>query len=298
MEHRDNQWEPVYRSDDRAACFEYALVLKAAGIPHDVRSALGAFTLFVMTPDAERARTELNAYAQENREVPAVVATIRHQGGGWGGVVGYVAVVVVVAVFERQGLFGRDWSEAGRTNAGLILSGAWWRTVTALTLHADISHLLANTLIGGMFGLFAGQLLGSGLAWSSILAAGAVGNLLNACIRPSTHTSIGASTAVFAALGIVAAYAWVRRRHVHTGRLMRWAPLVGGVVLLSYFGVGGVRTDVAAHVAGFLAGLLLGAIYGKLGDRVMFSGGVQVLLGFLTLALLAGAWALALTRHA
>lgn len=298
MERRDSPLEPIHHSGDRAACFEYALVLKSAGIPHEVRAASGAFTVFVMTQDVERAQAELDAYARENQETPAAALAIHHHGGGWGGVTGYAAVVLLVAVFERQGLFGLDWSEAGRTNAGLILSGAWWRTVTALTLHADISHLLANTLIGGMFGLFAGQLLGSGLAWSSILTAGALGNLLNACIRKPTHTSIGASTAVFAALGMVAAYAWVRRRHLHTDKLKRWAPLVGGVVLLSYFGAGGVRTDVAAHVAGFFVGLLVGAIYGKLGDRLVLSGRVQVVLGILTLGIVAVAWAVALTRHA
>ena len=254
--------------------------------------------MFVMTHDVERARAELIAYARENQETPAAGVTIHHAGGGWGGVSGYAAVVLLVAVFERQGLFGLEWSEAGKTDAGLILSGAWWRTVTALTLHADISHLLANVVIGGMFGLFAGQLLGSGLAWSSILTAGAAGNLLNACIRPPTHTSIGASTAVFAALGMVAAYAWVRRRHLHADKLKRWTPLVGGVVLLSYFGAGGVRTDVAAHVAGFLVGLLLGALYGRLGDRLVLSGRIQVVLGILTLGIVAVAWAFALTRQA
>ncbi len=298
MERRDIQWEPIYRSGDRAACFEYALVLKAAGIPHEVRAVSGAFTVFVMTPDVERARAELIAYARENHEASAPELTIRHAGGGWGGVWGYAAVLLLVAVFERQGLLGMDWHGAGKTDAGLILSGAWWRTVTALTLHADISHLLANTVIGGLFGLFAGQLLGSGLAWSSILTAGAVGNFLNACIRKPTHTSIGASTAVFAALGMVSAYAWVRRRHLHADKFKRWAPLIGGVVLLSYFGAGGLRTDVGAHVAGFFAGLVLGAIYGKLGDRLVLSGRVQVVLGVLTLGILAAAWALALTRPA
>ena len=172
-----------------------------------------------------------------------------------------------------------------------------WRTVTALTLHADARHLAANIVFGGLVGLFAGQLLGSGLAWFSILIAGAAGNLLNALIRNPGHTSVGASTAVFAALGIVAAYVWKRRRHLHASKLVRWAPLVGAVVLLSYLGTGGVRTDVAAHVAGFLAGVVLGAVYGKLGSRMESVAGSQRLLGGTALAVLALAWALAFTSH-
>lgn len=174
----------------------------------------------------------------------------------------------------------------------------WWRAVTALSLHVDLSHLLANIVIGGLIGLFAGQLLGSGLAWVSILIVGAAGNLLNAWIRQPGHTSVGASTAVFAALGIVAAYVWKQRRHRQASRLARRAPLVGGVVLLGYLGAGGVRTDVLAHVTGFLSGVLPGALYGKLGDRVVLAAGVQFLLGMGALAVLALAWTLALALHA
>ena len=170
--------------------------------------------------------------------------------------------------------------------------------VTALSLHIDLPHLVANLVIGGLFGLFAGRLLGSGLAWFSILIAGTTGNLLNAWIRHPGHTSVGASTAVFAALGIVAAYTWKQRREVSAPRLARWAPLVGAVVLLGYLGTGGARTDVTAHVAGFLSGVLLGALYGKLGDRVVPAAGGQFLLGLGALAVLALAWTLALAPDA
>ena len=89
-------------------------------------------------------------------------------------------------------------------------------------------------------------MLGSGLAWASILATGAMGNLFNALIRPGAHTSVGASTAVFAALGLVAAFAWKRRSYPNEPKLARWAPLVGAVVLLSYLGM--LRAIPAAFV--------------------------------------------------
>jgi MYXO-CTERM domain-containing protein len=167
-----------------------------------------------------------------------------------------------------------------------------------LSLHANASHLVANIVIGGLIGLFAGQLLGSGLAWLSILIGGAAGNLLNAWIRQPAHTSIGASTAVFAALGIVAAFAWRQRRDVQTSRLARWAPLVGGIVLLGYVGTGGARTDVLAHVTGFFSGVLLGALYGRLGHRVVLAPSIQLLLGLGALAVLAFTWTCALAQQA
>ncbi len=290
--------EAVYRSGIKKDCLKHALVLEATGIDYEVCETAGEFTLVVAAPDAARARAELDAYARENRDWPTGAATFPQRAGGWEGVLGYAAVLLFVAVLAHQEMFALDWFAAGRTHAGLIRHGQWWRTVTALSLHIDPAHLLSNLVIGGLIGLFAGQLFGSGLAWVSILIAGAAGNLLNAWIHQPGHTSVGASTAVFAALGIVAAYVWKRRQHMQASKLARWAPLVGGVVSLVNLGTGGARTDVAAHVTGFLSGVLLGALYGKLGDRVVFAAGAQFLLGMSALAVLTLAWVLALTSRA
>jgi membrane associated rhomboid family serine protease len=288
--------EVIHRSHTRRECVALALVLEAADIRYEISEGAGDFTLVVAAPDAVRARAELDAYARENRDGSAPVVTTPHRGSGWGGALGYAAVLTLVGVLQHQNTFGFDWLAAGRTHAGLIRQGEWWRAVTALSLHVDLPHLAANMAIGGLIGLFAGQLLGSGLAWASILFAGTMGNLFNAWTRQPNHTSVGASTAVFAALGIVAAHAWKRRRRTDESRLARWAPLVAGVVLLGYLGTGGARTDVAAHVAGFLSGVGLGVFYGMLGDRVMFTARIQVLLGVCTVVALALGWSLALAR--
>ncbi|MCH8241558.1 MAG: rhomboid family intramembrane serine protease [Planctomycetes bacterium] len=298
MNIRSAPLEKVYRCSGRRDCSEYALVLRAAGIDYLVQKEARELTLVVAAEDAARARAELDAYARENVDQHVHAETVHPQSDGWLGVFGYVAVVVLVTYLDHQNTFAADWSEAGKTQAGLIRDGQWWRVVTALTLHADLFHLLSNVVFGSLFGLFAGQMLGSGLAWASILAAGAMGNLLNALIRHGAHTSVGASTAVFAALGLVAGYAWKRRSYPNEPKLARWAPLVGAVVLLSYLGTGGVRTDVAAHVMGFLSGMLLGAIYGKLGSRIMFGPRMQVLLGLVAVGVLAVAWAVALSSNA
>ena len=206
---------------------------------------------------------------------------------------GYVGVLLLVAVLQYRHAFGLDWLAVGRTQAGLIRQGQWWRAVTALSLHADVAHLASNMVIGGLVGLFVGQLFGSGLAWLSILLAGAAGNLLNALFRPPEHMSVGASTAVFAALGMSAAYAWKRRQKTPASWLVRWAPLIGGVALLGYLGGDGARTDVPAHLMGFFSGVVLGALYGKLGDRVALPTRAQPLLGLIALAVLGIAWVLA-----
>ncbi len=288
--------EEVY-SSSRKGCLHHGLVLEAAGIPYQIRQKPGESIIVVPASLAARARAEIDAYTRENKASPSGKTTVLAQGSGWAGVLGYAIVLLLMFLLQRQGILSEEWFDAGKTHAGLIRQGEWWRTVTALSLHSDSIHLVANIVIGGLIGLFAGQLLGSGLAWTSILFAGAAGNLLNAWVRDPRHTSVGASTAVFAAFGIVATFAAIRRRHTRTSKLARYTPIVGAVILLSYVGTSGERTDVFAHVAGLLAGLLLGALYGKLGDRIIMGTRTQLLFGIGAVASLGLTWLIALTRY-
>ena len=295
MDKKPMSVEEVYRSS-RKGCLHHGLVLAAAGIPYKIRQESGESIIVVPASLAARARTEIDAYTRENQASPSVPTTVFEQRNGWPGVFGYAVVLLLMFVLQRQGILSENWFEAGKLHAGLIRQGEWWRTVTALTLHSDLLHLVSNIGFGGLIGLFVGQLLGSGLAWISILFAGAAGNLLNAWVRDPQHTSVGASTAVFAAFGIVAAFSTIHRRHLPASKFARYTPIVGAVVLLSYLGTSGERTDVFAHVAGFLAGLLLGALYGKLGNRIMMGTRTQLLCGIGAVACMGLTWLIALTR--
>ncbi len=208
---------------------------------------------------------------------------------------GYVAVLIAVEFLQRTGQLGRNWFESGMTSAGLIMDGQYFRTITALTLHSDLPHLVGNLVIGGIFGLFVGKHLGSGLGWLSILIAGALGNFLNASLHQPSHTSVGASTAVFAALGILAGSTWHLKRNSKTRSLARWSPLIGGAILLGYLGTGGERTDIGAHIGGFITGLALGAILGIYGQNLAKTRTAQLALGATALAMLAISWTIALT---
>jgi membrane associated rhomboid family serine protease len=129
------------------------------------------------------------------------------------------------------------------------------------------------------------------------LAAGAVGNLFDVLLMPATHRVIGASTAVFAALGLLGAYAW-RRRSTRSARWpYRWAPLIAALARLALVGTGGAHTDVLAHLTGFFAGTLLGVIYGSF-FRARSSSLLlpQLLAGGATLAVIVGAWVWALIQ--
>jgi membrane associated rhomboid family serine protease len=95
-----------------------------------------------------------------------------------------------------------------------------------------------------------------------VLAAVA-GNFLDSVLMPASHASMGASTAVFATLGLVAAYSWRLQFSKRMQWAHRWAPLICGIMLLALLGAGGENTDVLAHLTGFFCGAVLGASYAR-----------------------------------
>lgn len=272
---------------------ELALVLQAVGVPHEIVRLPHGWALAVPAPLAARAEEELARYERENENWPPRRARFRPLPGAALGAAAYAAVLCLCFVLSNLERTGPRWFEAGRSLAARVREGEWWRVVTALTLHTDLAHLAGNVVFGALFGALLAQVLGNGAAWFAILLAGALGNLANAWAARPTHSSVGASTAVFAALGLLAAVQWRRFGRRRGGTLLRLAPLFAAGALLGFLGAGGERTDVSAHLFGFLAGLLLGASH-HLRDERPFGPRAQFLLGTLALALVAGCWALAL----
>jgi membrane associated rhomboid family serine protease len=153
---------------------------------------------------------------------------------------------------------------------------------------------MSNLASGVIFGIFVAQLLGSGLAWLTILLAGTLGNALVALVQTSEHAAIGASTGIFGALGILSGY--MRRSRVipWRGGIRRWAPLGAGIMLLVFLGFSGERTDIGAHVAGFAIGGTIGFILAPIADRLKNDLRVQWVSGTLACGLFFLAWLLAL----
>lgn len=286
----------VFRTRNRRECRESHLVLDAAGIPAETGFRDGWWRLVVSRSDLAIATAELEAYRRENpKRSESRSPAVPVYGGAAAAVFAYAGVLILVASLTAQSAYGFDWLAAGRTQAGRVVAGEWWRSVTALTLHLDAGHLLANLTFGVAFGFLAGRILGGGVAWLTIVIAGAAGNLLNAMVQPASHSSIGASTAVFATLGVIVSHALRPRTAVPERRLKRWSPLIGGVLLFSLTGMGGERTDVAAHVTGLFAGLLIGGVGCRLPHPWLASREVQQGAGLAAIALVASAWAIGLT---
>ena len=296
MEVLKSDWIELRRFTAQADAEQHALVLAAVGIGCRLIAHNGAIALSVAPSDTDRARQELASYARENRRSrssPPMRALLE----GLDGALAYCAVLLFLYGASRRQAFSQDWWSAGAAQAGLIVDGEWWRTVTALGLHADLGHLASNLAFGSLLGLLLTQLLGAGLAWLAILLAGAMGNALNALLHPPAHTAIGASTAVFAALGVLTALTWRHRAPLWRYGPRRWLPLAAGVMLLAYMGVGGERTDIGGHFAGFAMGVVSGVGLAYAGQRVPQGTNAQRAFGATALALFALAWLLALRAH-
>jgi len=286
----------VFRGS-QAACFEYALVLEAQEIPYERVESDGEWLLVVAPPLAQAAAEELTRYAAERavrREVPAPF--VPFAGSAMGAAV-YAFVLILVAYCAGIELFGIDWLSAGALESKAGAAGEWWRAVTALTLHLDQEHLLGNLLFGIGIGVLAGRMFGPGCAWLGILVSGAAANMVDMLVSPSGHRAVGASTAVFAALGLLAGFGWGERRKLRDRRFYRWAPLFAGVCLLALLGAGSEHVDVLGHLLGFTSGTAMGWIFAHAGVPRTRSDALQRTTGAIAVLLLGGAWFLAL-RHA
>ena len=215
---------------------------------------------------------------------------------------------------------GRDWLEiAGLNTYRVTALHEWWRCVTALTLHANAAHLVANIVTGSIFCIPLCRYTGVGLGCGLIILAGALGNAMTALARPTAHLSQGFSTAVFASVGLLAAIA-ASLAFTHTLAAARTIapdsradkaaikqalfegvlPLGAGLGLLAIFGGSdSPRVDYLAHSMGLAAGVITGFCIclfrsGLFDLRGKQEAALQAGSLVLSLAFVAGSWLFAI----
>jgi membrane associated rhomboid family serine protease len=285
----ETDWVEVFRSSAPAACDERALVLLAVGIAAVTRARDEGFSLSVSVADAARATRELDRYALENRPRPRP-APLRLHPGALGGIGAYVLVLFLCSVASTRSIGRLDWYDLGVLDGVRLRGGELWRAVTALTLHADLAHLLANAGFGALFGALAGRVYGAGVGWLLILVAAGLANVANGEVMPAGRVSLGASTAVFAALGALAVHRWpAATRRTRVG--LRGGSVVAALVLLALLGTGDQHTDIAAHALGFASGALLALPLRRWPPP---RGRAQRLAAGLALLIIAASWAAAI----
>ena len=245
-----------------AQAFDRALVILAMGLACQIEKAPDGdgYVLLADPGEVGRIAAELAIYEHEQAApAPVVALPVEFDAGSLPTALWVLSVCVV---FGMQREHPELVARAASSSKAIFEQGEWWRPFTALFLHADLMHLLCNIASGVLFARWVCRSTGPWLGWTLILVAGALGNALNAASHvDKPFTSIGASTAVFGALGILTGHAiYQATRDQSNGKSFRHLiPLGGGMVLLSWMGVGSdPRTDVGAHVCGFGVGIVLG----------------------------------------
>ncbi len=267
------------------------------GIPYWLLREEDRYSLCVEGAYAEAARAELEKFEGERTLRPA--RDRKYESRSPVPLASLFAFAwILIGSFALQQRLPAWRIDRGVGSSTEILHGEIWRTVTALTLHADGAHLAANLAIGALFAVFLFPLLGTGVTWCLTLCAGALGNWLNAFgHRGETHQTIGASTAVFGALGVLVGCQLIER--LSTGRHRRlWeviVPLGGGAALLAVLGVGqDERIDFMAHFLGLISGVGLGVAAAILRLKERLSSRTQVILALLVPGVVLLAWLCAL----
>ena len=267
----DADWVQVGHYPNLEQAYDHGLVILAMGEACRVAAAEtpGEFDLHAEARPALRISAELHAYSQDE----ALPVERKAAPGEWtrhspGYALCACWIFALVAVFQWQGQNPSLVRRAASSSIGLVANGEWWRPFTALFLHADLTHLAGNLVSGSIFGVLVARSLGPLRGWALILGCGALGNAVTSgLIYPETFLSIGASTAVFAALGILTGLGAVESLREPTRRpwLRITAPLIAGFILLGWLG-GATEgnTDVMGHVFGFACGLAAGCAAGAL----------------------------------
>jgi membrane associated rhomboid family serine protease len=292
----------VGRYDDLATARERALVAAAREVSHRIDRAGDGWVLLVPITAHDEIVRELALFEREQREHPPEPAPVPLAKAS--SVSLYVFAWLMGTCFFLQNIAPPEWTERGAADSiAIIQRGEWWRTLTALTLHADLPHVAANLATGVLFAVFLLPQLGTGLTWLAIVLSGGLGNLLNSwSYGREAHVTIGASTAVFGALGLLVSIDFLARWSAPHTR-SRWQlvlPVGAGLALLAYLGSGGEdaerdRIDYMAHFWGFIAGLALGAVAALLRLRERTPLLVQRLAAITAVSVTVVAWRFAVT---
>ena len=276
---------------------QWALVLSAKNIPFLLVHRGGRRLLYVPPLAEGIARYEIAGYSAEpTLRVPPPATPVRRNTHlvalffvclvGWHGICAGWWTFPGLASLPPQ-----EWMRLGALDVYRTrVLHEWYRTVTALSLHADSVHLFSNVAAGCLFLSLLCRRTGFGTGLFLTLLGGVLGNACNALYRPLPFSSMGFSTALFACLGLLSGIQALQEGNRRKALL----PLGAGGGLFAMLGTEGERTDYAAHLFGMAAGLVLGYAYSRLAPYVPCFARMRLPASAVAPVLFALAWRLAL----
>ncbi|MFH2092940.1 MAG: rhomboid family intramembrane serine protease [Pseudomonadota bacterium] len=245
------------------------LILTSQNIETRIEKIDTRFSIIVNTCDREKAFLMVHLYYQEN-----TLFRIRQQIAQFeiSSFKSYPAffIMMLLTLIHAAAFFYHAHEQmvlAYGSSSLFVLQGETYRAVTALFLHADTGHLLGNLAGVLIFCAPVISLSGYGTGPFMLLVVGTFGNLINAHFHQTAHLSIGASTAIMGAAGLLAAYQMIYIKKPF--RINVLMPVIAGAVLVALFSQG-KNTDIWAHVFGFSSGLVCGLLFFPLNKMLLY----------------------------
>ncbi len=240
---------------NKRQAMDWSLVLASQEIETTITHET-SWALVVAEMDYERALAAIGQYQKENRrwlwgqKLPGT-DLIFH----WGSLAPCLLLIVFHFLSETQ---ISSLKPLGMMDSKAVGEGQWWRLFTAISLHADAAHLVANVTTGFLLFGIAMARYGAGAALLATFLAGAMGNIAGYIFYAETHRGLGASGMVLGALGLLAVEGIAAWRTTRATRLI-WRGIAGAILVLVLVGFS-EGTDIIAHVGGFVGGAILGTI--------------------------------------
>jgi rhomboid protease GluP len=257
--------ETLIAAHSKREAMDFGLVLASQGLESTITQVAAQWGVMVAERDYERSVEILRIWKEENRgwkwrnSLPTVAGKVFH----WGSLIWALATVAVYFWSMTPGI-----REAGMMDSQRVAAGQWWRLFTAVTLHADLPHLLSNITSGLILLGLAMARYGTGVALLIAFLSGVGGNVAGLLLYSDAHKGLGASGMVMGALGLLAitppADGWDRQ--VGIGLILRGIAATFLMLVLIGFSP---RSDVVAHIGGYVGGVVFGLVISRWSARVL-----------------------------
>ena len=165
-----------------------------------------------------------------------------------------VSVLLATRVGWQNALFFLGAKENEAINAG-----QWWRLLTPMVLHGNVTHLLFNSWALYVLGTEAERVYGTPRFLALYLLAGLAGSIASYVFNPDA-LSVGASGAIFGLLGALAAFSYTSRSFIgsEASKMQLGQMATLAAINLGFGFLPGTNIDNSAHIGGLVVGGIVG----------------------------------------
>jgi len=178
-------------------------------------------------------------------------------------VVTYVLLGLIILAFGAETLAGGSTQidvliRLGAKYSPLIVSGEYWRLLTAMFLHIGLMHLAFNAYALVAIGADLERIVGWARFLAIYLLAGLFGSLASYAFSP--NLSAGASGAIFGVIGALGAFFALYRERLGQWGRSRLTNILFLIAINLFLGFTNPGIDNYGHLGGLLSGAVLGLI--------------------------------------